>query len=165
MQVDPHFVKVFKNKLVGNKSPLIKALALLCSLCVLCGATMSRPDGLHSSLPLEPETLNTSNNQQREQEEEARPRGVLVLLLGKDLANSPLLSSFLSIALAGEPKLKYVANRVMCHLSSPPSPEHFPCLCLSFNSSPEHCPCRLPRHSRPLSPLPLPARPCKELRN
>ena len=65
---------------------------------------MSRPDGLHSPLPLEPETLNTSNttNQQREQEEEARPRGVLVLLLGKDLANSPLLSSFLSIALAGQ---------------------------------------------------------------
>ena len=99
---------------------------------------MSRPDGLPSSLPLEPETLNTSNNQQREQEEGARPRGVLVLLLGKDLANSPLLSSFVSIALAGQQKLNYVANRVMCPFSSPPSPEH--------------CPCQLPLHFIQLLP-------------
>ena len=62
---------------------------------------MSRPERINSPLPLEPDNL-TTNSQQQQQEsiQEARPRGVLVLLLGSDLANSPLLSSFISIALA-----------------------------------------------------------------
>ena len=60
---------------------------------------MSRPEGSPTPLPLEPDTL-TATSQQQESIQEVRPRGALVLLLGSDLANSPLLSSFLSIALA-----------------------------------------------------------------
>ena len=58
---------------------------------------MSRPDGLHTPLPLEPDTLTTTTTIRQQ---DAQPRGPLVLLLGSDLANSPLLSSFISIALA-----------------------------------------------------------------
>merc|ERR1719192_672776 len=85
----------------------MQALALLCSLCVICGATMSRPEGFaHSSPPLdldlEPDTdpNTTSGSEQHSHRDSSGRRGLLVLLLGSDLASSPLLSSFLAIALA-----------------------------------------------------------------
>ena len=75
-----------------------QALALLCSLCVICGATMSRPEGFaHSSPPLdldlEPDNdLNTtSGSEQHSHRDSSGRRGLLVLLLGSDLASSPLL--------------------------------------------------------------------------
>ena len=78
-----------------------QALALLCSLCVICGATISRPEGFaHSSplldldLDLEPDNdLNTttSGSEQHSHRDSSGRRGLLVLLLGSDLASSPLL--------------------------------------------------------------------------
>ena len=75
----------------------LKALALLCSLCVICGATMSRPEGLQHTLESDTltTTTTTATHQQQQTIQETRPKGALVLLLGSDLANSPLLSSFL----------------------------------------------------------------------
>merc|ERR1712062_224878 len=86
----------------------MQALALLCSLCVICAATMSRPEGFAPSSPpldldLEPDNdLNTttSGSEQHSHRDSSGRRGLLVLLLGSDLASSPLLSSFLAIALA-----------------------------------------------------------------
>ena len=76
-----------------------QALALLCSLCVICGATMSRPEGFAHSAPpldldLEPDNdLNTTNSgsEQHSHRDSSGRRGLLVLLLGSDLASSPLL--------------------------------------------------------------------------
>ena len=73
-----------------------QALALLCSLCVICGATMSRPEGFaHSSptLDLEPDNdpNTTSGSEQHSHRDSSGRRGLLVLLLGSDLASSPLL--------------------------------------------------------------------------
>ena len=73
-----------------------KALALLCSLCVICGATMSRPEGLQHTLESDTLTTTTTTATHHQQTvQDTRPKGALVLLLGSDLANSPLLSSFL----------------------------------------------------------------------
>ena len=68
---------------------LSQALAGVCSLCVLCGAAMSRPEGTwpgqeeqHCSGPVREE------------------KGLLAMVLGPGLLRHPLLPSFLWVALA-----------------------------------------------------------------
>ena len=68
----------------------LQALAGLCALCVFCGATMTRPEGARA---LEEEAGASGPAQEHQ-------RGLLALVLGPGLARSPLLSSFLCVALS-----------------------------------------------------------------
>ena len=58
-------------------------MALLCTLCVLCGAAMTRPEGLE---------VQEEHPALLPQQEEQAPQSLVHLLLGSDLPPSPLLT-------------------------------------------------------------------------
>ena len=69
----------------------LRVVALLCTLCVLCGAAMTRPEGLE---------VQEEHPALLPQQEEQAPRGLVRLLLGPDLPRSPLFIPFLFVAVA-----------------------------------------------------------------